>query len=361
MKSFIAEIASMIFQGIGEIAAGYLWSLASPILSKYPSILMALPGLAEDRGAVYGSLAAKYSTMLYTGEASSPKELLRSRVTAVAIALGLIGGTYVILLTSVVGNPLYALLYFIVSRGFTLTVVIPFNAYATFYAFLKGLNVDLVVVSVCTVIADITSSGSILLTFTPFAIVGIVLMAFTTYSFLRGFRLSSLMEYKELMLSSLMASTLSTLAGFILVNNNAQSNPALLFVTPITMALNGSASMNFSSWLGTALITGEVDSKALFKSKRAYETILRVTVTVLIALSAILLPALRLANYPLKALAWALLTTLILRLVMPLVSMLIAKVGFEKGLDPDLITIPLLSSLNDVVTAQVLTLVASLT
>ncbi|ALU12682.1 hypothetical protein EYM_06360 [Ignicoccus islandicus DSM 13165] len=360
MRSLLAEILSMTLQGLGELASGYLWSLSSPILSRHPSILIALPGLAEDRGAIYGSLAAKYSSMLYTGEATSPRDLLENKVTAVAVLLGLLGGLYVVLLTSFLGNPLDVLAYFLVSRGFTLTLVIPFNAYASFLAFVKGLNVDLVVVSTSTVLADITSSISILLTFTPFALIGIALMLVTTYKYSKNVGREDLLRYKELMVSSIIASTLSTIAGFVLVANEAQNNPTLLFITPLTMALNGSASMNFSSWLGTALLTGEVDSKELFRSKRVYEIMLRVTFTTLTALTLVLLPAITLANMDLRGLKWALLSTLTLRLVMPYLSMVVARIGFEKGLDPDLITIPLLSSLNDIVTAQALTTMAKL-
>ena len=116
MRNLIMELLSMIFQGLVESLAGHLWALASPVLSAHPSVLAAIPGLAEDRGAVYGSLAAKYSTMLYVGEASAPEELLRSKVTHVATVLGVFTGTYVVLLTSTVGNPLDSFLYFLVSR-----------------------------------------------------------------------------------------------------------------------------------------------------------------------------------------------------------------------------------------------------
>ncbi|UXD22078.1 hypothetical protein IPA_01435 [Ignicoccus pacificus DSM 13166] len=360
MRNLLVELLSMIIQGYGEIVSGYLWALASPILSSHPSILAALPGLAEDRGAVYGSLAAKYSTMLYTGEASSAKELLNSKVTHVAVILGIIGGLYVIALTSIVGNPLGSLLYFLVSRGITLTVLVPFSAYACYLAFIKGLNVDLVVVSLTTIIADITSAASLLITFNPVAIIPILMMLYVTLTSIKYVRAKDLKSYKEFMASTLIASTISTVAGFILVAGNAQSNPALLFIAPITMALNGSASMNFTSWLGTALSLGEVEYDKMFRSKKVYVIWGRITFTVVSALTLVLGSSLFFLHYSFKPLIWALTATLILRIVTPILSILVTSESFKRGWDPDLITIPVLSSLNDVLSAQALTLVTIL-
>ncbi len=360
MRNFLVELLTMIIQGLGEVLSGYVWALASPILTQHPSILAALPGLAEDRGAVYGSLAAKFSTMLYTGEASSFRDLLNSKITHIAILLGVIGGSYVILLTTIAGNPLDSLIYFVVSRGITLFVLIPFTAYACWLAFIKGLNVDLVVVSLTTIIADITSAVSLLITFTPLAIVPTLLMIYITTKSLLSINIKDISEKREFLISTLMASTISTVAGLILVRSGAQSNPALLLITPITMALNGSASMNFTSWLGTALALGEIEPRWRGLSPKVLEIWGRVTVTVLLAMTVVLAPFTYLTHCSLKPLLWALTTTLILRIVTPIISIVITFNSFKRGWDPDLITIPLLSSLNDVVTAQVLTLVASI-
>jgi len=359
VKSFIAELISMIIQGLGEILSGYLWSLASPILREHPAILVALPGLAEDRGAVYGSLAAKYSTMLYTGEITNAKELLSSKVTHVAIILGVIGGIYVIALTSLVGNPLDAFLYFLVSRGFTLAILIPFTAYASVLAFFKGLNVDLIVVSITSIIADITSAFSIFLTFSIIAIVPIIIMLYATFLSLKKIAANEFKRYKEYLISTILASTISTVAGLILATNDVQSNPALLLVTPITMALNGSASMNFTSWLGTMLALGDIDPRSKLIDPKIILMIIRITITAILALMVVELPVVFTLHCSTKPVIWSLVSTIILRLSTPYLSLFITYVSYLRGWDPDLITIPLLSSLNDVITSQILVWIAS--
>jgi len=355
VKKFIVETATLTLQGFLETLVGYLWSLASPILKEHPGVLAAIPGLAEDRGAVYGSLAAKYSTMLYLGEVSNAIELLRSKITYASIVLGVLGGLYVIALTSIVSNPLDPFLYFLVSRGLILLVLVPLTAYLCYIAFLKGLDVDLTVVSVVTVIADLLSAIAIFLSFSMFAIPFIVIMiAVTSYATLKIGIKESLKIKKEYTVSTLLASTVSTVAGMSLVGGGAQNVPLLLSLAPLVMALNGSASMNFASWLGTALALGEIEPSRPF-SKKVILTNLRVTLEVLIATILSVVP-LALGVYGIKVIEVAVIATLILRSTMPLIAIVLASQSYIRGWDPDLITIPVLSSLSDLISANVLLL-----
>ncbi len=336
------------------MVVGYLWSLASPILERHPSILAAIPGLAEDRGAVYGSLAAKFSTMLYLGEAHSFRELLKNRIVKLSIVYGFLSGLFVVLLSGLVSTPLDALIYFLVSRGISLTVLIPLTAFLTVLAFRKGLNVDLIAVSLITVIADLISAISIFLTFN---IIGVPFMIITLTLFVAA--LSELKmkgkSKKEYAISVLTASTISTMAGMVLAESGAASNKALLAAAPLVMALNGSASMNFASWLGTALALGEVDPKRPFNMALA-KMWLRVTVESLIGVG--ISTALFSMSLGIKPMVFALVSTALLRILMPLISIAISCISFLKGWDPDLITIPLTSSLNDFISTTTLTIVA---
>ncbi|ABU81796.1 magnesium transporter [Ignicoccus hospitalis] len=355
MRKFLAETASLVVQAILEAVVGHLWSLASPILKEHPGILIAMPGLAEDRGAVYGSLAAKYSTMLYLGEASNAKELLKSKVTYSAIVVGVIGGLYVILLVSTVAEPLAPLIYFLVSRGLILLTLVPLTAYLCYAAFLKGLDIDLTVVSLITVIADLLSAISLFIVFSEVSLVFIAVTIAITYKSLATAGLRRALGYKkEYLASSLIASTISTLAGLTLAEGGATEVPLLLAVAPLIMALNGSASMNFASWLGTALALGEVEASRPF-SKKVLATNLRVTAEVLVALvSSSALFAL--GPHGIRALEVALVSTLLLRAVMPLITIVLASWSYLRGWDPDLITIPILSSLGDLLSTNVVLL-----
>ncbi len=353
MRKYLIETLTLTFQGYVEAVVGWLWSLASPILREHPALLAAIPGLAEDRGAVYGSLAAKYSTMLYVGEAKTVLDLLKSKITYVGVVLGIIGGLYVILLSSVVSNPVDPFLYFLVSRGLILIVLVPVTAYLCYLAFLKGLDVDLTVISVVSVIADLLSALAIFLTFSIYGIPFVlVMLAATVYAVLKVGLKTALAHKREYAFSTILASTISTLAGLSLVGGGAQNAPDLLALAPLIMALNGSASMNFASWIGTMLALGEVEPNKPF-NKKVIITMLRVTSEALLAVTLSLAPF-ALAFYGLRILAVALVTTLILRIFMPVIAIVLASRSFLKGWDPDLITIPILSSLNDLISANVL-------
>ncbi len=347
----------MIFQGLVEMFVGYLWSLASPILQRHPSILVVIPGLAEDRGSVYGSLAAKFSTMLHLGEAHSFKDLLKDKIVKLSIVYGFLSGLFVVILSSLVSSPFGALIYFLVSRGISLTILIPLTAFLTVVSFRKGLNVDLTVVSLVTVAADLISAFSIFITFNivgiPFVIITIVLFAIA----LKEFKVKKKGRKGEYAVSVLMASTISTMAGMVLAESGAASNKTLLVAAPLVMALNGSASMNFASWIGTALALGEVDPKRPFNTA-LLKTWLRVAVESLIGVgvSTVLFSV----GLGIKPMVLALISTLLLRILMPLISIAISCISFLRGWDPDLITIPLTSSLNDFISTTTLTLVASL-
>jgi len=355
VKKFIIETAALTLQGFLEALVGYLWSLASPILKEHPGVLAAIPGLAEDRGAVYGSLAAKYSTMLYLGEANNAVDLLRSKITYTGVILGVLGGLYVIALTSLVSNPLDPFLYFLVSRGLILLVLVPLTAYLCYFAFLKGLDVDLTVVSVVTVIADLLSAIAIFLSFSTLAVPFIIVMiVITFYAALKVGIRESLKVKKEYTTSTLLASTISTVAGMSLVGGGAQNVPLLLSTAPLVMALNGSASMNFASWLGTALALGEIEPSRPF-NRKVVLTGLRVALEVIIATVLSVAP-LALGAYGIEVIEVAVTATLILRAIMPLIAIVLASRSYLRGWDPDLITIPILSSLSDLISANVLLL-----
>ncbi|NPA85383.1 MAG: magnesium transporter [Crenarchaeota archaeon] len=354
MKKFLIETAVLTLQGLVEALVGYLWSLASPILKEHPAVLAAMPGLAEDRGAIYGSLAAKYSTMLYVGEASNAKDLLRSKITYAAIVLGVLGGLYVIALSSIVSNPLEPFLYFLVSRGIILVVLLPITAYLCYFAFLRGLDVDLTVVSVVTVVADLLSAIAIFLSFDVLGVPFIIAMTIITLHAISVVGIKNALKMKkEYTTSTLLASTISTLAGLSLVGGGAQGIPLLLSVAPLVMALNGSASMNFASWLGTALALGEVDASKPF-NKKVLLVAIRISAEVIVATWISLVPAVMV--YGIKAWEVATLATLLLRIATPLLAVVIASRSYLRGWDPDLITIPILSSTSDLVSANVLLL-----
>ena len=355
MKDFIVETLNMIVQGVLEMFVGYLWSLASPILKRHPSILVAIPGLAEDRGAVYGSLAAKFSTMLHLGEARSLSELLMNRVVKLSIVYGFLSGLFVVLLSGLISSPIDSFLYFLVSRGIGLAILIPLTAFLTLIAFKNGLNVDLTVVSLITVIADLISAFSIFLTFNiigiPFMLITILLFLFA----LKEVKIKNKSKKKEYAFSVLIASTISTMAGMALAEGGAAGNKAILAAAPLVMALNGSASMNFASWLGTALALGEVDPRKPF-NLALIKTWLRVSAETIIGVG--ISTALFSIGLGIKPMLLAVVTTLILRVAMPLISVVISCVSFIKGWDPDLITIPLTSSLNDFISASTLVITA---
>jgi len=354
VKKFLIETAVLTLQGLVEALVGYLWSLASPILKEHPAVLAAMPGLAEDRGAIYGSLAAKYSTMLYVGEASNAKDLLRSKITYAAIVLGVLGGLYVIALSSIVSNPLEPFLYFLVSRGIILVVLLPITAYLCYFAFLRGLDVDLTVVSVVTVVADLLSAIAIFLSFDVLGVPFIIAMTIITLHAISVVGIKNALKMKkEYTTSTLLASTISTLAGLSLVGGGAQGIPLLLSVAPLVMALNGSASMNFASWLGTALALGEVDASKPF-NKKVLLVAIRISAEVIVATWISLVPAVMV--YGIKAWEVATLATLLLRIATPLLAVVIASRSYLRGWDPDLITIPILSSTSDLVSANVLLL-----
>ncbi len=353
MRGYLSELASMLLQGLGEVVVGLLWSLASPILEKHPTILAVLPGFAEDRGAVYGSTASKYSTMLYLGEVSSFLELIKSKITKIAFTTSLIIGFYVILLSSLVGNPLDALLYFLVSRPISLALVIPLTAWLATLVFKKGWNVDFIVVPLVSVIADIIAAASIFLVFTPIAypfIIATILMLINEIFVIIKFRRDR--DFKTLLTSGLMATTFSALAGIVLAGFQLAKDPAALAVAPLVLALNGSAAMAFASWLSTNLHLGYVEPWKV--NKQVILAWSRLTLWLLFSLSIsslVFYPA-----YKLNPLLYAIFASVIQRGLVTPITYIISVESFRRGLDPDLITIPLLSSLSDLLGALSLAL-----
>ena len=353
MREYVSELVSMILQGLGEVIVGFLWSLASPILERHPTILAVLPGFAEDRGAVYGSTASKYSTMLYLGEASSFTDLIKSKVTKIAFTTSLIIGFYVILLSSLVGNPFDALLYFLVSRPISLALVIPLTAWLATLVFKRGWNVDFIVVPLVSVIADIIAAASIFLVFTPLAYPFIVATLLTlVHEVFALIKYRKDKDFRTLLTSGILATTFSTFAGIVLAGFQVAKDPAALAVAPLILALNGSAAMAFASWLSTNLHLGYVEPWKINKSIVLAWS--RLTLWLIIALSVSSLtfyPA-----YRLSPLLYAVIASVIQRALVTPITYVVSVESFRRGLDPDLITIPLLSSVSDLLGALSLAL-----
>lgn len=75
---------------IGLFGRTFLGKYFDKVRSSYPGILVILPGIMGLRGNVFGSLASRFSTMLYLGELEPhlrDKKVLKNVVIAVMLSL----------------------------------------------------------------------------------------------------------------------------------------------------------------------------------------------------------------------------------------------------------------------------------
>ncbi|AHF80615.1 magnesium transporter [Thermococcus paralvinellae] len=375
-EAYTATLASLIVSLIiGFFGGTFLGKYFNKIRSTYPGILVILPGMMGLRGNVFGSMASRFSTMLYLGDLEPKireKKVLRNIV--IAMILSLIPVTILWFIGMIKGIRYHTLqiLLIVISSTILVSLLLGyFTAFVTIFSFKRGTDPDSVAAPLVASMGDLLTIPSLIMFIlilesfklafwiSNLLLIGLLILLVD----ISKIRRAELLEFKELFIIITLLALLSLISGFTLekFSHLIQASIILGFAYPSLLSSFGNYGSVIAAKTSTKLHLGEIDK---FFSLEPFLEILALFATtpiigLLINLFGIVVASLTLgiSVKPIYALA---LTYPFMALFIMLYSYTISYFLFKKNIDPDNVAIPLISNNSDIFGTLYAVLIAKL-
>ncbi|ADT84153.1 magnesium transporter [Thermococcus barophilus] len=363
-EAYTATLASLVISLIiGFFGGTFLGKYFNKIRSAYPGILVILPGMMGLRGNVFGSMASRFSTMLYLGDLEpkiGEKRVLRNIV--IAMMLSLIPVTILWMIGVIKGiryHSFQILLIVISSTIFVSLLLGYFTAFVTIFSFKRGTDPDSVAAPLVASMGDLLTIPSLIAFIlilehskTVFwtSNIGLILLLLFLVE-ISKVRRTELLEFKELFVIITLLALLSLISGFTLekFSHLIQASVILGFAYPSLLSSFGNYGSVIAAKTSTKLHLGEIEK---FFSVEPFLDILSLFATTpvigsLINIFGIMLAKLILGSSVSFSLELAL-TYPLMALFIMFYSYTISYLLFKRDIDPDNVAIPLISNNSDI-------------
>ncbi|ASI98719.1 magnesium transporter [Thermococcus celer] len=348
---------------IGFFGGTFLGKYLDMIRRDYPGLLVILPGMMGLRGNVFGSMASRFSTMLYLGDLEpSLREKKVLKHIVIAMMLSLIPVTILWAIGIVSGIKYHAPEILLIVIGSTILVSLIlgyFTGFVTIFAFRREVDPD-------SMAAPLVASMGDLLT-VPFLVSFILLLERSRGMFWAGnaaiislfvflisvsrVRTSEVLQFKDLFTTVTGLALLSLVSGFTLQRFSGLISASVLlgFAYPSVLSSFGNYGSIMAAKTSTALHLGEIEG---YFSRNPFTEMASLFLTapivgVLINLFGVavvyLVSGLKIGlSYPL------ILSYPFMALFIMLYSYTISYFLFRWNIDPDSVAIPLISNNSDI-------------
>ncbi len=373
------ESLGVFFFNFGEILAGSLAVYFISLVLVKRWVIMIYPLVLGVRGAVNGVLSGRLSTGLHVkliepslrGNTKYYYSILAS-IYALSLISSLTIGFLAFFLSLIFYQTAlseFPLIIFscIVTKAIALLVTAPFTSLLGFLAFRKGLDPDVVIYPVSSMVADIWATISYILTLSmafTFGLIGNIMLYAVGLGFIftvvyLTYRFRSESEYwktlKEAVFSILAVGLIEAIGGFFLsrIKTQIERSPGVLLIYPALMATTGSAGAIFGSISTTKLVLGLTEPS--FKGiKNEISDLLQIGTASFIMYLIYSLIA-YIGEKTLTTFLIPIICFLIIFPTMSLISFSMAILTFTRGLDPDNFVIPFETALTDTLLTLTLT------
>lgn len=330
------------------------------MMSNYPILLVALPGLMGMRGNIFGALASRFTTSLYLGEMEAS---LKDRRVYEGLTLGISLAIFPVVILWFIGGikteffnflPAFAILiastiFACLILGFTTSIV-------TVVPFRKNLDPDLLATPIITSVADLVTIPTLILFMIVFELSDkiVILSAFSFlvlfFIMLFLFRPSKKVFLEIGIVLSALA-LLSSVTGSLLENFSEKIYDVFILTVlyPAILDSLGNYGCIVGSKTSTRLHMGEITHLI---DKKSLEYVFSLLTTSL-ALSVIIFSIGVVISSMLGKEAELILIFFLLYPTIALLVMLLAHVfavfAYRHNLDPDNVTIPTITTLTDLI------------
>ncbi|WP_048148417.1 magnesium transporter [Palaeococcus ferrophilus] len=348
---------------IGLFGGTFLGKYFDKVRSSYPGLLVILPGIMGLRGNVFGSLASRFSTMLYLGELEPclrDRKVLKNVVIAVMLSLIPITLLWAIGVLQGIRKNAFEILLIVISSTILVSLILGyFSAFVTIFSFRRGSDPD-------SVAAPLVASMGDLLTI-PSLIMFILLLEHSKgqfwtsntalvvlFLFLIGVgrvRRAEVLELKELFITITALALLSVVSGSLLHRYSEIIGRALLlgFIYPALLSSFGNYGSVVAAKTSTKLHLGEIEGYLSGEQMLEILGLFMTTPVIGVALSYLGALVVRLTTgasvVPLRTLV---LTYPFMALFVMFYAYTLSYFLFQRNIDPDSVAIPLIANNSDI-------------
>ena len=351
-------------QIFGLFGGTFLGKYFETVRLRFPGLLVVLPGIMGLRGNVFGSMASRFSTMLYLGELEpslGDRRILKEIVLRMVLSLIPVFLLWAIgVLTGIKKNAFDVLLIVITSTILVSFILGYFTSFVTIFAFRRGTDPDSVAAPLVASMGDFLTVPSLVLfilliehspwAFKAFNYATIAFFLFVTA--LSRVRLEEFSELRQVFVTITALALLSTVSGSILARFSGviQASVILSFIYPSLLSSFGNYGSIIAAKTSTKLHLGEIES---FICPKAFTDILALFTTApVIGLTKVLIgiALVRLTTgMAVPGSAWLIVLTYpFMVLFIMLYSYTLSYFLFQRSIDPDHVAIPLISNNSDI-------------
>jgi len=377
-KNFIRglweELLALTITTIGSFVAGAIFGLGADIIAIKPSMLVIAPATMDMRGNIYSSLASRLGSVLHLGHVEpkiSKNPILLDNVKSVLTQTMIMGiylgsiGSVLCMFTGIV--EVIDLVFMSSLTGFLalpLMLLVTFSI--AFLTYRKGLDPDNFSVPIITFTGDAISLPLLLASALIaikmiyelkllFLILFILFLTFLMYIVSQGRKYLKKIIYETVPIFAL-CGLLDIIAGLTLVVNieSMIKTAGILTIIPCFLEDGGAIGGILAAKISTKLHLGDIEphivpSKKVFKEFYKVYFVSVIVFPVIAVYGYIVSSLLNLSIPPLILLVPAVLISgFVLVLIISLLAYFISITSFKKGVDPDNVTIPILTSTIDV-------------
>ncbi|ASJ04899.1 magnesium transporter [Thermococcus barossii] len=351
-------------QIFGLFGGTFLGKYFETIRTQFPGLLVVLPGIMGLRGNVFGSMASRFSTMLYLGDLEPS---LRDRKVLKEIVLRMLISLIPILLLWAIGvatgvrkNAFDVLLIVVTSTILVSFILGYFTSFVTIFSFRRGTDPDSVAAPLVASMGDFLTVPSLvlfilLIEHSPegFRVFNyVVLFLFVVVAAISRVRKEEFLELKQVFITITGLALLSTISGSILARFSGviQASVILSFIYPSLLSSFGNYGSIIAAKTSTKLHLGEIEG---FLCPKAFTDILALFTTAPVIGTTKLLIGIALVKLTtgmaVPGSAWVVaLTYPFMVLFIMLYSYTVSYFLFRKNIDPDHVAIPLISNNSDI-------------
>lgn len=351
-------------QLFGLFGGTFLGKYFDLMRKQFPGLLIVLPGIMGLRGNVFGSMASRFSTLLYLGDLRSSlreKKVLKEIVLRMLISLIPIFILWGIgVLTGIKKTAIDVLLIVVSSTILVSFILGYFTAFVTIFSFRKDVDPDSVAAPLVASMGDFLTVPSLVLFIllighSPrlFRLFNYFLIAlFLVVAVLSRVRKAEFLELKQVFITITGLALLSIISGSLLehFSEEIRSSGILSFIYPALLSSFGNYGSIIAAKTSTKLHLGEIES---FVNEESLTDILSLFLTSpIIGTTKVLIGGALMSlttgmGIP-KSVYWLLLTYPFMVLFVMIYAYSLSYLMFRHDIDPDHVAIPLISNNSDI-------------
>lgn len=377
-KEFKEPFVSLFLCTTGDLLTGVVMGIFTSNLKMLPALIILIPAAIDMRGNIFASLGSRLGTYLHTGQITpdfKKSRILNQNVSSSA-TLTLITSIYLGILATLVAGiigleaDVVDMLLISTAAGFLSAVImLIFTVVIAFLSYRRGWDPDNMTAPLITLVGDMLTL--------PFLFVSLIFVLGITYEIKMMFLAViviltlitipySLSEKSKPYYSSILRESLPVLlvCGFLGIFSGAILGgriegliavPSILIMLPAFLEDGGAIGGILAARLSSSLHLGSIETKGgipknVLKMFVTMHILGIIIFTMVGSFAYIIAKFLGISSLPLHlTIAVALLAGEMLIVVVNLIAYYISIISFKRGVDPDNVTIPTITSTIDLI------------